>query len=308
MFENTAATDVEDGSPCEVETERGTVTADSVVVATNVPVFDRARYYERLYPKRSYVLAVRLEEELPEGMYYEPTEPYFSVRSHPAGDDELALVGGQNHRTGHGDGTTERYRSLERRASERLSVDSVEYRWSTQDFVSVDGVPFVGRLGPQSDNVYVATGFGGWGMTNGVAAGLVLSELILDGESQWDDVYRPLRFDAEAADPAFGHHNEHDVKHAVEDFDGLPRDESVDDVEPGQGTVVELDEGPTAVYRDDDGDAHAVSAVCTHMGCLVHWNDGERSWDCPCHGSRFDVDGSVLHGPANGALSERDSE
>ncbi len=124
-------------------------------------------------------------------MYYRPEEPYFSVRPHPAGEESMALVGGQNHRTGHNGSTIDRYRKLEQEAHDRLDVESIEYRWSTQDIVSVDRISFIGRLGPQSENVYVATGFGGWGMTNGIAAGMVLTDLILDRENPWHDVYHP---------------------------------------------------------------------------------------------------------------------
>jgi len=308
VFEQTTATDVEDGSPCTVSTEDGSITANAVVVATNFPVFDSARYYERLYPKRSYVLAVRLQDDVPAGMYYKPETPYFSLRPHPAGEESMVLVGGQNHRTGHGDSTVERYRNLEQEALDRLNVADIEYRWSTQDFVSVDGVPFIGRLGPQKENVYTATGFGGWGMTNGIVAGMVLSDLIVNGESPWEDVFQPQRFNEDVPGHDFRHHNEHDVKHYLTDFDELPQQGPPESLQEGTGAVLDLDAGPTAVYRDEDGDTHTVSAICTHMGCLVHWNDGEQSWDCPCHGSRFDYDGTVLHGPANSALSDQDVE
>lgn len=306
IFEETTATDIEDGSPCQVSTDRGSITADAVVVATHFPVFDRARYYERLYPKRSYVLAVRLQGDVPTGMYYKPEDPYFSVRPHPAGEESMVLVGGQNHRTGHSDSTADRYRKLEREAFDHLNVDEIKYRWSTQDFVSIDGVPYIGPLGPQSEHLYTATGFGGWGMSNGIAAGLLLSNLIVDGQSGWDDVYRPMRFNEKASADAFQHHNLHDVKHYLEDYTEQPQSGDVASVEEGSGAVLELDEGLTAVHCGEDGATHSVSAICSHMGCLVSWNDGEQSWDCPCHGSRFDYDGSVLDGPANSSLSERD--
>ncbi|WP_323192655.1 FAD-dependent oxidoreductase [Halostella sp. PRR32] len=306
IFENTTAMDVEDGSPCQVSTDCGSITADAVVVATHFPVFDRARYYERLYPKRSYVLAVRLQGDAPAGMHYKPEDPYFSVRPHPAGEESMVLVGGQNHRTGHSDSTVDRYRKLEQEAFDRLNVDEIAYRWSTQDFVSIDRVPFIGLLGPQSENVYTATGFGGWGMTNGIVAGMLLSDLIVDGQSEWEDVYQPMRFNENASADPFLHHNQHDVKHYLEDYTEHPQSGDVESVQQGDGAVLELDDGLTAVHRDEDGDTHSVSAICSHMGCLVYWNDGEQSWDCPCHGSRFACDGSVLNGPANSPLSERE--
>jgi len=308
VFEHTTATDVEDGSPCTVSTDGGTITAGAVVVATHYPVADEARYYQRLSPKRSYVLAVRLDEDVPDGMYYSSGEPYFSVRPSPAGNAGMALVGGQNHRTGHGGSAGSRYAALERAASNRLDVDEVVYRWATQDYVSVDGVPFVGPIGPGSENVYVATGFGGWGMTNGVVAGRLISELVVDGESPWAEVYHPIRFDEAASRGAFCGHNVHDVSHYLEDYGEQPRDGDVQSVEDGEGAVLRIDGDPVAVSRDEDGEVHAVSAVCSHMGCLVHWNDDDGSWDCPCHGSRFDRDGGVLNTPATSGLSEHDSD
>jgi len=306
LFERTTVTDVEDGEPCRVETDRGRLTASDVVVATHFPVFDHAFYFARLEPKRSYVLAATLAEEPPEGMYYDPSDPYFSVRPRPGGNDDMVLVGGQNHRTGHANSTTERYRRLEERASDRFDVESINYRWSTQDFVSVDRVPFVGRHSPQVDHVYVATGFGGWGMTGGTAAAMVLSDLIQGRENGWSEVYRPPRFDVSASARRLVSHNRHAMRHYVEDYvTDRPRRDRLR-LDPGEATVTRTGEGPVAVYCDEAGEYHAVSAVCSHMGCLVEWNDGEQSWDCPCHGSRFDVDGSVLDTPANDPLARRE--
>jgi len=298
VFEETRALDVDPGERCRVETDRGELAADDVVVATNVPFYDHGLYFARLEPKRSYVLAVRLAGEVPEGLYYRPTDPYFSVRPHPAGDESLVLVGGQNHKTGHeGDGRG-RYRAVEREARRRFDVESVEYRWSTQDFTSVDRVPFVGQLAPQTDHVYVATGFGGWGMTNGTAAGMLLADSILGRENAWADVYRPTRLNARASAPSVLKHNTEAMRHFFGDRFGTDTISTRVDLGRGEASVVDSNEGPVGVYRDDDGDLHAVSAVCPHMGCHVEWNDGEDSWDCPCHGSRFDTDGSVLHAPA----------
>lgn len=305
VFEETKATDIDPGRQCEVTTERGTITADNVVVATHFPVLDRAAYFARLSPKRSYVLAVRLAGEPPEGLFYRTGDPYFSVRPHPTDDDEsLVLVGGQNHRTGHGGGTAERYRKVEREARERFDVESVEYRWSTQDFTSVDRVPLVGEMGAVARNVYVGTGFGGWGMSNGTAAGMVLADLVRGESNPWADVYDPTRFKPVASAGTLLSHNKHAAKHFVTD-----RFESREDVASlgdGEGSVVDGEDGPVAAYRNENGEVTAVSAVCTHMGCLVRWNDGERSWDCPCHGSRFDVDGSVIDTPAVEDLPRRE--
>jgi len=303
VFEGTTVDGVADGAPCRVSTDRGTVRADDVVVASHFPVADDALYFSRMRPKRSYVVAVRLAGDPPDGMYYHPSEPYFSVRPH-ATDDSLVLLGGQNHRTGHADSTAKRYRRLERQARERFDVEAIEYRWATQDFVSVDRVPFVGRAAPQLSNVYVATGFGGWGMTNGTAAGRLLADEILDREPAWSELFDPTRLKPLASTSEFLSHNKHAMRHYVADSLGSqPSLESVA-LDPGEAGVYEVADDPVAVYRDDDGEIHARSAVCPHMGCLVSWNDGERSWDCPCHGSRFDIDGEVLDTPAVDGLDD----
>jgi glycine/D-amino acid oxidase-like deaminating enzyme/nitrite reductase/ring-hydroxylating ferredoxin subunit len=311
VFEETTARDIEDGEPCRVTTDRGTVTARDVVVATHFPFFDHALYFSRLSPKRSYVLAARLNGDVPAGMYYHDGEPYFSLRPHPTGDESLVLVGGQNHRTGQGGDTTERYRALEAQARDRLDVASIEYRWATQDYTSVDRVPFVGAHAPQVDHVHVATGFGGWGMTNGTAAGRILADRILDRSNPWRAVYRPTRARPSAAKDLLSH-NADAMKHFVSDHLaarlGSGADADADAVAAGEATVVDSEEGPLGLYRDEDGELHAVSAVCTHLDCLVRWNDAERSWDCPCHGSRFDYDGTVLDTPAVEDLPTRDPD
>ena len=308
VFERTRATDVSGGRRPQVSTDRGTVRADDVVVATHFPIRDHALYFARLYPKRSYVLDVRLRGDAPEGMYYRQDEPYFSVRPRPTGDESTVLLGGQNHRTGSGGSTADRYRRLERQARERFDVESVEYRWSTQDYVSVDAVPFVGKGAPFDEHVYLATGFGGWGMTNGTAAGMILADRILGRANPWSEVYRPTRFDFSASKRDLFEHNTHAMKHFFGDRLGASPTVDVSDIDRGEGGVVDADGDPVGVYRDEDGEYRAVSAVCPHMGCHVEWNDGERSWDCPCHGSRFGYDGSVIDTPAVDDLETYDED
>ena len=303
VFEETTVDDVADGDPCRVSTDRGTVRADDVVVASHFPVADDALYFSRMRPKRSYVLAARLAGDPPDGLYYHPSEPYFSVRPH-ATDESLVLLGGQNHRTGDGDSTAARYRRLERRARERFDIASIEYRWATQDYVSADRVPFVGTAAPHLSNVYVATGFGGWGMTNGTAAGRLLADEILGRDPAWGAVFDPNRFTPRASASELLSHNKHTMRHYAEDYLGRQPSLREVDLDPGDAGVYEADGDPLAVYCDDDGEIHARSAVCPHMGCLVSWNDGEQSWDCPCHGSRFDIDGDVLDTPAVQGLDD----
>ncbi|WP_121822196.1 FAD-dependent oxidoreductase [Halostella salina] len=307
VFEHTRVTDVSDGDPCRVETERGTVRADDVVVATHFPAFDRAGYFARQYPKRSYVLAARLNGTPPEGMYYRDEEPYFSVRTHAGDDGEFVFVGGQNHKTGQGGSTADRYRELASEARKRFDIDGIAYRWSTQDYRTADRVPFVGRLGPGTEHLYIATGFGGWGMTGGTVAGMLLSDLIVEGESPWAEVFDPMRFDPAASAREVISENAKVAREFVGDWATKPLT-GVVTLSPGDATVSRDGGRVVGTYRDADGEDHRVSAVCPHMGCLLEWNDGEKSWDCPCHGSRFTYEGEVLDGPANEDLSRPDGE
>ncbi|WP_129114130.1 FAD-dependent oxidoreductase [Halegenticoccus tardaugens] len=307
VFEGTRATDVDGGSPCRVETDRTglDVVADAVVVATHFPMLDRAGYFARTYPKRSYVLAVRASDPPTEGMYYRPGTPYFSVRTHDTGDEVLTLVGGQNHKTGQGGNTAERYRRLERIARERFDVRSVEYRWSTQDYTSVDKVPYVGEVGPLAGNVYAATGFGGWGMSNGTAAGLMLSDAVLGESNPWADVFDPERLSIRASGKKLLSENVDAASRFVEDWATKPRKQDVRELRRDEATVTRSGTDVIGAYRDEEGRTDAVSVVCPHMGCLLEWNDAERTWDCPCHGSRFERDGSVIDGPAVSDLPTR---
>ncbi|WP_135851591.1 FAD-dependent oxidoreductase [Halorussus salinus] len=320
VFEETKVTAVDDGGrndPCRVETERGTVTAESVLLTTHFPIEDPAFYFARQYPKRSYVLAVELAEEAPRGLFYRDESPYFSARpasptdsggDESSGGDEpsdrwdadgpMMLVGGQNHKTGQGGSTADRYRKLERQARDHFDVEEVRYRWSTQDYVSIDRIPFVGELGPTTHGVYVATGFGGWGMTNGTAAGKMLATYARGETPRWSDAFDPQRFDPEAGGKEFLKENLDVGTEFTRDWaKALFRGEEPS-VAPGEGEVVRRGGDQLAVARDEEGDLHVSSAVCPHLDCIVHWNDAEQSWDCPCHGSRFALDGEVLDGPA----------
>ncbi|WP_121741801.1 FAD-dependent oxidoreductase [Natronorubrum halophilum] len=305
VYEGTRVTDVEPGAPCRVRTPAATVTARRVVLATGFPILDRAGYFARMHPKRSYVLGIRLDGEPPEGMYYRPGDNYRSVRTHRDSDGELLLVGGENHKTGQGGSTADRYRRLERWARERFPIDEIAYRWSTQDYKPVDKVPFVGRVGAGAENVFVATGFRGWGMTNGVAAGRLLAQLIAGGEPPERDLFAPLRFTPKTSAGKAITENADAASQFATDWARTLLASDDPALEPGEGTVVRRGGKPIACARDEDGDLHATSAVCTHLYCLVQWNDAERSWDCPCHGSRFSLEGEVLEGPATEALPTR---
>ncbi|ELY86425.1 FAD-dependent oxidoreductase [Natrinema altunense] len=319
VFEETRALDIDPGSPCRVETERGDVIADDVVVATQFPFFDRAGYFARMHPHRAYLLAVRIHGTPPAGMYYNTASPPATMRRYPAtegsADDEnetLLIVGGQSHKPGlEGVPTSERYRRCEAFAREHFDVASIEYRWSTMDYSPVDRVPFIGRIDPLTDHVYVGTGFNGWGMTTGTAAGMLLADLIVTGSSPWADVFDPQRLTPGASAKRFLAENAKVGGSFVGDrikslLASLEARGSGGIPDTGEARVVRRTDQPLGIYRDEEETVHAVSATCPHMGCLVRWNDAEATWDCPCHGSRFTHEGEVLSGPAVEGLLYRE--
>ena len=303
VFEQTRAVnfhDRGDGDVCRVETTGGVIRAKDVVLATHVPVYDPALYFVRLFPKRSYVLGCRLGGSPPQGMFISMDAAHHSVRSTPAAGGELTLIGGEGHKTGQGGDTRERYQALERWARERFDVRSVDYRWATQDPSTPDNVPFIGRLAPSSTHLWVATGFGGWGMTNSTVAAMLLTDRIMGYDNPWATIFDPGRFNTESVAPVVKE-NLNAVKHLIGDRFRIEREDGPEDVElaVGEGAVVRIDGQPVALSRDDTGAVHAVSAICRHIGCYVAWNTAEQTWDCPCHGSRYAADGTVLEGPAN---------
>jgi len=298
VYERTHAVDVDVDGRCAVKTPGGRVTADRVVVATHYPFLDRALAFPRVHPQRSYALVCRIDGDLPPGMYISGDSPTRSVRGVPVDGEELLLVGGEGHRTGEGGDTEERYRALERFAREHWDVREVAYRWSSQDNTTVDTVPYVGRVTPTTDKLLMATGFAKWGMTGGTAAALVLADELLGRESPWASLFDPNRFKPLAAASRFVEENARVGLHFVGDRLKQRGTRPIEDLQPGEGDIVRHAGETVAGHRRDDGTLVAVSPTCTHLGCRLNWNTAERSWDCPCHGSRFTPDGDVLQGPA----------
>jgi glycine/D-amino acid oxidase-like deaminating enzyme/nitrite reductase/ring-hydroxylating ferredoxin subunit len=298
FFDGTRALGVADGAPCEIETTGGKVTADHVVVATHYTFLDRSLLFPRVHPKRSYAIAGPVpRENVPGGMYLS-TEPTWSVRTIRAGDETLVLAGGSGHAVGQHHDTEERYRRLEAWAREKLGMTEIRSRWSTQDGSAVDDLPYIGHLTPFSRHVFTATAFGKWGMTNGTAAALIMSDLILGNDNAWASLFDPHRATLKASATKFAQENVKVAGHWIGDRIKHPQAGVPGGLAPGEAAVGGMGAGQVAVYRDELGELHQVSAVCTHLGCIVAWNNAERTWDCPCHGSRFDVDGKVVQGPA----------
>ena len=301
VLEQTRATAVDDGNPCRVHTERGTVMAQQVVVATHYPLLDRGLFFARLEPTRSYVIAARVRGAVPRGMSISAGGTTRSVRSH----GELLIVGGEGHSTGARSASPERYGRLEQFAREHWDVEAVSHRWSAQDPVSWDHLPVIGRYHPGSSRLFVASGFHKWGMTSATFAGRILSDLIAGRDNPWAARFSPSRVGVRGL-AKLAQINAKVGLDFVGDRLLLPRPGSAAGVPPGEAHVLPDGLGRKGVYRSEDGTLDAVSLRCTHLGCLLRWDGAERSWDCPCHGSRFDVDGSVLEGPATRPLERRE--
>jgi glycine/D-amino acid oxidase-like deaminating enzyme/nitrite reductase/ring-hydroxylating ferredoxin subunit len=309
ILEGTRALDVDEGDPCVVTTDRGVVRARDVVVATHIPFLDRGMFFARQFPMRDYVVAAPIATgDAPDGMFLSTEQPTHSVRVTEDGDRMLLIVGGEGHTTGREEDTEQRYERLEAWTRERFGVTELTHRWSTQDYTSTDRVPYVGRFHAGATHLWVATAFGAWGMTNGTMSGTLLADLITGTGNPWAEVYDPQRVRPVTTNlKSLAKENAAVAKELASGYAAPGDVESLDDVAPGEAAVVRTGLGKTAAYRDETGALHAVSASCTHLGCIVGWNGAERTWDCPCHGSRFDVDGNVVNGPAVKPLERRDA-
>ncbi|MEV6598669.1 FAD-dependent oxidoreductase [Actinoplanes sp. NPDC051346] len=309
IFERTRATGLTEGDPCTVTTEGGpTITARHVVVATHYPVFDRAMLFARLEPRRELVVATAIPAGRdPGGVYLTPEQNTRSVRTAPYRDGQRLLIVTGEHFTPGAGNVTEQWQNLVEWTQQRFPGTEIAYRWATQDNTTTDQVPFIGRFHLGTDRVYVATGFGGWGMSTGVLSGQLITACITGAEPPWAGLYDPRRLNlAREAGPMMKL-QAMAAAHFVGDRVRPSRVDSIDDIEPGTGAVVRVRGRQCAAYRDDTGEIHAVSARCTHLGCIVHFNDAETAWECPCHGSRFAIDGTVIQGPANRPLQPRDT-
>lgn len=293
IYENTPVLSVEDG---RVRTERGCVTAKQVVFACHYPFVNVPGYYfMRMYQERSYVLALDTGNSggfLPEGMYYGIDADGLSFRS----ADGLLLLGGEGHRTGE-NREGGRYERLMERAERLWPGCEERFRWSAQDCMTLDGIPYIGRFSAKTPNWYVATGFQKWGMTSSMAAAMIIRDAIVGRENPNAGVFSPERFTPAASAKKFVSGGLHSVRDLAREVFMPPR-ALTEELPCGHGGVVEFEGKKAGVYKEENGELHVVSVRCPHMGCQLEWNPDEKSWDCPCHGSRFDYEGKRIDNPA----------
>jgi glycine/D-amino acid oxidase-like deaminating enzyme/nitrite reductase/ring-hydroxylating ferredoxin subunit len=305
VYERTRARHVHEGEPCRVETGGAELSAEHVVVATLMPFLDRGGLFARAFPSRSYAVTARVGDAPLEGMFINAGSPTRSLRSVPFDGEELLMVGGEGHHVGSGKAQPERYAKLVEFAHRHWDVRSVEHRWSAQDYSPDDQIPYIGRLHRFSRRIHVATGLKKWGITAGTLAGMLICEAILGRDNEWAALYSSTRFRPLQEGPRFALENSRVGLRFFFDRVLHRGGRDIADLAPGEGDIVSAGGRKVAGCRDDEGELHAVSTRCTHLYCQVRWNSAERTWDCPCHGSRFGVDGEVLNGPAVEALPPR---
>ncbi|WP_042145528.1 FAD-dependent oxidoreductase [Paucisalibacillus sp. EB02] len=309
LFENTTAIDVEyNKNPAIITREGQRIVCQYVIEASHFPFYDGQGFYPaRMYPERSYALAVKAKKKFPGGMYISAESPTRSLRSVEIDGEEVWLVIGEKHKTGQGKSTIEHYQALQDFAEAHLGIEKILFRWSTQDLTTLDKLPYIGRVSEEEEAVFVATGFRKWGMSNGTIAAKILTDLITGKESPYKDLYTPSRFQADPSLRKFARINADVAKHLIKgklEF----TDNNIKTLSTDDATVTRINGKRTGVYKDKEDKFFAVDTTCTHMGCEVEWNSGERSWDCPCHGSRFSYTGEVMEGPAKRPLERIDLE
>jgi len=304
ILENTRITGIETNNGIH-KAESGTTSfrAKAVIYATHMPPNINLFNFE-CAPYRSYVMAVKLKSgKYPDGLIYDCQEPYHYVRTHIIGGQELLIAGGLDHKTGHED-PEKAFGDLEKYIRKYYNVSSIKYQWSSQYYIPADGLPYVGQLPFAGENIYCATGFNGNGMMLGSISAKILTDLVLGRENPYTDLFKTSRIKPVDSFSEFVQENADVAYHFVADRIGVHETDSLKRLQPGTGKVVEIDGEKIAAYRDETGAIHALNPVCTHAKCIVNWNSEEKSWDCPCHGARFDIDGKVLTGPATRDLQQ----
>jgi glycine/D-amino acid oxidase-like deaminating enzyme/nitrite reductase/ring-hydroxylating ferredoxin subunit len=303
IFTGSHAEHIEGGSPAKLRVGTHLVTAGAIVIATNVPVNDRLVIHTKQAPYMTYVIGARVPRgSVPKILSWDTGDPYHYIRIQPMGEDDLLIIGGEDHKSGQQPHTEECHAKLETWARDRFPMmGRLEYAWSGQIMEPIDYLAFIGRNPMDEENVYVATGDSGMGLTHGTIAGLLISDLILRRENPWEKLYDPSRKPVRAA----REYARETLNMAGQYADWVtPGDvKSEEEIAPGNGAILRRGLAKHAVYRDEDGELHERSAVCPHLGCIVQWNSAGSTWDCPCHGSRFDCYGKVMNGPANSDLS-----
>ena len=306
IFVRTPVQAVIPGSPVQLKTKPGsTISSKAAVIATNSPINDVVSLHTKQFPYLTYAIsadmpAIKLEDD---ALYWDTLDPYHYIRFAKDGEGKNSIiVGGEDHKTGQDDGSgEEHWKRLEAWARERVpQMGALRHHWSGQVMETLDGLGYIGADPGGDENVFIATGDSGMGMTHGTIAGLLLTDLILGKENAWTEAYNPSRKPFRSLGEYIGEN----LKVAAQFTDWVTGGDvkSADQIPPGEGAVLRSGLSKLAVYKDESGTLIQNSATCPHLGCVVHWNTAAKTWDCPCHGSRFTARGKVMHGPSTSDL------
>lgn len=307
IFKNTEAHEVvKDGAQTHILTaNKKVITCNNLVIATGYPFYEgKGFFFTRLKALRSYLLAFQIEDSLAENlMMISNAKNAHSLRFSKTDGINYLLVGGGGHPVGQTGSEMEKYQQLIDFAANNFAVEKPVFRWSAQDYRSVDQIPYIGQLSSNSDNIYVATGFNKWGMASGSFAALLITDLITDTPSKFTELFEPARGEIRKNIGSFAKTNltvaEEFIKGKV-----LPAEMKLENLQNDQGAIIKSQGKKLAAYRDKAGELFVSDSTCTHLGCELAYNDGERTFDCPCHGSRFNYDGKVIEGPADTDLKK----
>lgn len=293
IFEKTEAFGIKEGEGNTVITENVEIKARYVVVATNFPFYKKEFFSQYLYRARSYGLAAQLNNSLPEGEFIGKDGNRLSFRKHKSGEKEWSIIGGESHDLGMEE-NIDHFSRLEKTAAENFSLKEIDYKWAAEDTMTKDRLPYIGAI-PGSKNTFVITGFAKWGITTSFVAAKIITDLISGKTNEWESLYSPSRIKSISVFEKFKNMFKGLFKEKKEDYS---------DLSVGSGKIVSINGEKIAAYKDERGEIHFRSAACTHLGCIVGWNKNNKTWDCPCHGSRFNKNGEVINGPALKPLSE----
>lgn len=299
IYNFTTVTDVKkEGDIFTVYTDRGNINAKYIVLATHYPIINMPGFYfTKMYQSTSYIIAIETNSKLPQGMYIGAKEPIYSFRTAQYNGKEILLIGGSEHRTGEPIPDNSKYEDLEKKAKELYPDCKVLFRWNTRDCISLDKIPYIGEFSNLMKNMYVGTGFKKWGMAFSNIAAKIVTDKIMGKENKYENT-----FDATRMNPI---KNRWEVKNMVkESVESIAINKfkvepyNIDEIKNDNGAIIEIDGDNVGIYKDKEGKIYAVKPVCTHLGCLLSWNNLDKTWDCPCHGSRFDYMGRNIYEPA----------
>ena len=302
VYENTTAVDIEEerNDSYVISTKDNLeISCDKVVVATGYPFFDKSgKYFSKLSAYRSYLVAFPIERRKEEDvMLITNSDPLHSMRFACEGDTKYLLVGGGGHKVAHDESSLASYDDIITFGKKYFPVENPTFRWASQDYVSIDHVPYIGQISRSYENVFVATGFKKWGMSNGSFAGILISDLIEGNDSVYSEVFKPNRKEITKNMSSFIKSN-YDVAKQMIKGKVFQKKDDLKDISNDIGGIIKYKGKKVGAYRDSSGELFLTDNTCTHMGCDLEYNDAERSFDCPCHGSRFNYDGTVIEGPA----------